>query len=371
MTVGNGCLGSLVGALFGTLFFVGSFPLHWWNEHRAVTTERSLDEGRHVFQRADVTNLDRGNDGKLIYVSGDARAPGPLLDAVTHITVPALVLERVSEMYQWDEESSKRSGNHDHSYSYECRWKSGIENSAHFHEKPGHRNPDRYVIPSGTETVPEAKLGAFRVPAAILQKIDATTPWQPEEKQLSELPAELRARSRIAGGQLYLGKDPAVPEVGDERVAFRIVAPGPISILARQSGDLLAEHTASNGRALVLAEAGVVAPETLFEHAFTANRTLTWILRVVGLFAMFIGARLIIEPLTNVTDWIPLLGGVVDTGATLAAGVFALVFSAITIAVSWFAVRPLLSCGLVVAAIGVALLAKKARSRPRDPAILK
>jgi hypothetical protein len=34
----------------------------------------------------------------------------------------------------------------------------------------------------------------------------------------------------------YLGADPAVPVVGDQRVTFTLLKPAAISILARQSG---------------------------------------------------------------------------------------------------------------------------------------
>lgn len=352
---------SVVGALIGLALFVGSFPLHLWNERRAVKTERSLAEGQKTFVKADAAQLDRTQDGKLVYLSGEAKAAELLTDPATHLRVPALVLERHSEMYQWDE-SSKKSGNNDRTYTYDRRWKSGLENSSNFHDQTGHRNPDRYVFPSGSTTVPQAALGAFRVPAAILQKLDANMPWLPEQKQLAELPAEVRSRAQISDGQLFLGKSPAAPEIGDERVKFSIVPPGAISVLARQVGDSLAEHATSNGYTIALAEAGTVAPDVMFQHAFSANRVLTWVLRGLGTFLMFLGARLIIEPLTKITDWIPLFGGLIDAGATLASGLLAIVLSAVTVALSWFVVRPLLSIGLFAAAGALLWFAKRGRS---------
>jgi Transmembrane protein 43 len=341
---------ALFGALFGIVLFGASFPLIFWNENRGVKTERSLGEGRKTFVAAKSTSIDSANNNRLIYVTGEAAAR-PLIDPVTHMSVTALVLERKSEMYQWIERSEKSGSGRERTYSYQEGWHSGID--SHQGGSSSHRNPVSYVFPSGTETVPQARLGQFQVPAAILQAIGAKAPFIPEARDLEAIPAQLRGRVQLSGSTLYLGKDPSEPAIGDERVSFRILPPGPISVIARQVGDSLAAHTSSNGREILLAESGIVTPETMFEHAFAANRFLTWMLRAAGALVMFIGVRLLIEPITEVTDWIPIFGSLIDLGATLASGVLAVSLSLVTIAVAWFAVRPLLSGGLLVAACGL------------------
>ena len=45
--------GSFVGTQARMLLFLGSFPLLWWNEGKAVQTERSLEEGPKVVVAAD------------------------------------------------------------------------------------------------------------------------------------------------------------------------------------------------------------------------------------------------------------------------------------------------------------------------------
>jgi len=42
---------SIKGLLFGGVLFLGSFPLIWWNEGRAVQTYESLQEGRGALCR--------------------------------------------------------------------------------------------------------------------------------------------------------------------------------------------------------------------------------------------------------------------------------------------------------------------------------
>jgi hypothetical protein len=348
---------ALSGALFGIVLFGASFPLIFWNENRGVKTERSLGEGIKTFVAANSTAVDSANDNRLIYVNGEAAAARPLVDPVTHLSVTALVLERKSEMYQWIERSEKSENGRERTYSYREEWHSGID--SHQGGSSSHRNPASYVLPSGTETVPQARLGQFQVPAAILQKIGATARFIPEARDLEAIPEQLRGRVQLSGSALYLGKDPSAPAIGDERVSFQILPPGPISVIARQVGDSLAAHTSSNGREILLAESGIVTAEMMFEHAFAANRLLTWILRAAGALVMFIGVRLLIEPITKLTDWIPIFGSLIDLGATLASSVVAVSLSLVTIAVAWVAVRPLLSGGLLVAACGLIFVVRR------------
>jgi hypothetical protein len=357
MNPARNVISTLFGALFGLVLFGASFPLIFWNEDRGVKTERSLGEGRKTFVAANSNALDSANNNRLIYITGEAAAAKPLVDPVTHMSVTALVLERKSEMYQWIERSEKSGSGKERTYSYQEGWQSGI--NSHQGGSSSHRNPGSYTFPSGTETVPQARLGQFQVPAAILQKIGATAPFIPEARDLRAIPAQLRSPVQLSGSTLYLGKDPSAPAIGDERVSFRILPPGPISVIARQVGDSLAAHTSSNGREILLAESGIVTAEAMFEHAVAANKFLTWMLRAAGALVMFIGVRLLIEPITKLTDWIPIFGSLIDLGATLASAVVAVSLSLVTIAVAWFAVRPLLSGGLLVAACGLVFVVRR------------
>lgn len=348
---------SIVGAVVGVLFFAGSFPLILWNENRSVQTERSLGEGQSSLVSTSCDVLDPANEGKLIYVNGNATSAKPLVDSATRISVPALMVRRDSKMYQWIEKSEKPAGSKDPVYSYELGWKSGLDE--HHDKSAGHRNPVSYTFPSGTETVTEADLGKLKVSPAVLRQIGPITRYYPNEKDLKTLPEPVRNRVQISGSSLYLGKNPSSPEIGDEQIDFKILPPGTMSVIARQTGSSLAAHTTSNGREILLAQAGTVTADAMFERALATNKVLTWVLRAVGAIVMFIGMRMIVEPLTKIVDWVPLLGGLADLGATLASAVFAVSLSLVTISIAWFAVRPLLSGTLIVVASGIIFLVRR------------
>jgi hypothetical protein len=98
---------------------------------------------------------------------------------------------------------------------------------------------------------------------------------------------------------------------------------------------------------------GIVSAEQMFADAKSMNTLLTWALRAVGALVMWLGCMLVLRPLTALFENIPLIGGIVEAGAGLAALLFTLVFAPLTIAVAWFYYRPLVS--LIVLASGAAL----------------
>lgn len=358
--------GSVVGAFFGFLMFAGSFPLLFWNEGRAVKTARSLDEGAKIVVAVNAAAVDPANDGKLIHISGDATTGGQIADPVLRIPADALLIERRVEKYQWKESSDTNShGNSSSkSYSYRLEWMDSPKDSANFHERTGHENSKSFIVQSGAAMSPSARIGAFRLPPDILGKLPANQPILITEAGLALVPGGLRERLRtLPDGGLYLGKNPAEPQPGDEQIHLRILAPGPLSVIARQAQSAVAEYTTKNGRQLALVQTGSHPASDMFQKAMDDNRVLTWVLRGVGAFLTFLGTTLLVRPLTSLFSWIPFFGGIMNLGTALLGGVVAVVGAAVTIAVAWFAYRPMLSVGLLVIAIAAIYGARRFASK--------
>jgi len=91
----------------------------------------------------------------------------------------------------------------------------------------------------------------------------------------------------------------------------------------------------------------------MFAAAQRENRILTWILRLAGVFAMFLGFMLILRPLVVVADVVPFIGSILSAGAGIVSLVLTAIVAPLVIAVAWFWYRPLVSA--VVLAIGLAL----------------
>ena len=162
------------------------------------------------------------------------------------IPADALLIERRVEKYQWKESSdtNSRGNSTNKTYSYCLEWMDSPQDSANFHERTGHENPKSFIVQSGVALSPAARVGAFRLPPEILGKLSANQPILVTQAGLAHVPGGLRERLQtLPDGGLYLGKDPANPQLGEERIHLSILAPGPLSVVARQAQGAVAEYT--------------------------------------------------------------------------------------------------------------------------------
>src|SRR5580692_3300175 len=133
---GSRLIESIKGVLFGLVMFIVAFPVLFWNEGRAVQTAKSLEEGASEVVSVTADSVENTNEGKLVYVTGDATTTETLSDPEFGVTVSALKLQRVAEMYQWKESrnshSEKKIGGGETtvtSYKYEKVWSPKLINS--------------------------------------------------------------------------------------------------------------------------------------------------------------------------------------------------------------------------------------------------
>jgi len=100
---------SIKGVLFGLVLIGGSGVFLFWNEGRAVQTQRSLAEGASLVVSVDAARVDPANDGKLIHLSGDLKSGAALTDPDFTVSATALRLVRAVEVYQWKEEAKSET----------------------------------------------------------------------------------------------------------------------------------------------------------------------------------------------------------------------------------------------------------------------
>lgn len=157
----------------------------------------------------------------------------------------------------------------------------------------------------------------------------------------------------------YLGENPDTPELGDQRITFAVVRPGTVSLLAQQSGNGFAPYSVGKTE-LYRIVSGEQTAEEMFHQMEKENAQLTWILRGVGFFMMMIGLASIFKPFVVVADVIPLFGNLLGTGVGIFSFLLAAPLTLGTIAVGWFAARPLIAGGLLFGAGFFVYLAFKA-----------
>lgn len=362
--------GAIVGVLFGTLFFIGSFPLLFWNEGRSVKEYKSLQEGAHVVVSVDSARVDPAKSGKLIHLTGNLSVSGSLHDKQFGISTEAVKLKRVVEMYQWKQSTSSRSQKKlgggeatETTYTYEKAWSDERIPSEDFKQPANHQNPTAIPYPSEEFVASPVTVGAFTLSSSLLDQLTETEPLALDAK--TELPVALRGKMLPYDGGLYQGQSPDAPQIGDTRVHFEIVKPGPVSILAKQGSQSLEPYPTKAGNTIERLETGTKSAKEMFTSAKAENNILTIALRVVGFLLMFIGLALITHPLSVVADVLPFVGNLVGAGTGFVSFLSAVALSSLTIAVAWIFYRPLLAVALIAVTVGSLVLIRKRLSTSR------
>jgi len=367
-------IGSIKSVLAGGVMFLIAFPLLFWNEGRAVTTARSLEEGAGAVVSVSPDRVESANQGKLVHVSGLATTDETVTDPDFGVAAGAIKLERKAEMYQWQEEKkseekSKLGGGTETktTYAYKQAWSAKLTDSSRFKQPEGHTNPSAMPYQSQTFMAGKVTLGAFALPVALVEKIVGAEELRVDDQMAEQLPEGVDAVQDA--GSFYIGKDPKVAQIGDLRVRFSVVKPQTVSLVAQQTASTFEPYQSKAGDAILLLQGGTLSAAAMFKAAQEENAILTWILRGLGFMLMFIGMVMVFRPIAVFGDVIPLFGSLLGAGV----GIFSFMISAFlslgTIAVAWILYRPLFAIGLLVLGFGamallvaVALRARQAKA---------
>lgn len=343
----------------GMLFL--AFPLMFWNECNSVQTARSLDEGLGAVVSVSADSIEAANEGALVHVSGNAQTPDTLSDSDFRVSVQALLLDRDVEMYQWEESSSTKTegSKKTTTYSYRTAWADDLVDSSRFEERQGHGNPSSMTFEDRAYVAQTVTVGAFTLSEDQLQDLSTTEVYTPDNSPHT-----------VKDGYLYINSaEPGSPEVGDVRVQFTVLEPGPLSVVAQQSSATFSPYQTAAGKPLSMIKTGTHSAESMFADAQSANVVVTWGLRVFGFFLVFLGMNLIIGPLRVVAERVPLIGRIFGAGMTLVTFFLASALTLMTIAVAWITARPLLGIlllllggGALVGAVFLIFRASQAKS---------
>ncbi len=363
------------GVLTGLALILASIILLGWNEGRSVQSIRSNNEGARVVTPVAATALQASNEGRLVHLTAPAVADGHRIDTDLGIQAEALGLQRKVQYFQWIETSrsetrTKLGGGEETvtTYAYDKAWTDSPQDSSSFHQPAGHQNPAA-TLADASFLADQARLGAFRLDRDGLQQVSAQTPLNLTEDEARAAAAQLGQAVSLAENGLYIGANPAAPQVGDMKVTY-LVAPQNqvLSVIGAQTNGVLRPYPTRAGAPLLMVTAGTASADEMFAQARSANQVLTWILRVVGVVVMIAAFGMVLAPLGVLADVVPLFGKVVRMGTGLVAAALGLCISAVVIAASWIVFRPLVGLGLLAmagAAIGFLVWRARAQASPR------
>jgi len=366
-SIGKRLKNSCGALIMSPVLIVGSLVLLIWNESHAVSLHRALrDSESKTVSVVDTSKIDRTNEGSLVHMMGTLATSDDIRDDVFSNIPPRdshlLKLKRKVEMYQWvedekSEEHKKVGGSTEThtTYSYDTEWRSDVVDSHFFHDN-SFENPREMPLDSFQVSADPITLDAFTLADDAGDKVgwfkDLTIPLDGLPDQYQNYP--LHASSK----QLYLGKNPQHPTVGDVRIRFQGVASQTVSLVAQQQGSLLTSYH-SHGQSILLMEPGRVSAATLFQHAHQQATMMAWFLRLVGTILLFAGLKTLTGPAQVLADVIPFIGNLLEGATSCILFVAALVVSTVVVSISWLAVRPLISIPMLVGCVGVAWLLRK------------
>jgi hypothetical protein len=337
-----------------------------------------LSAGRGAIVEAAVDRVDAANDGKLVYLTGAAKADETLTDEQFGVAAPGIQLRRTAEMYQWREnqetKTEKKFGGGERTtttYDYERVWSSSPINSESFNEqgRAAHTNPQEMLVSGRTTAAKVVTLGAYKLSPSLVGQITAYTDVPLTDEMAATASQAFNRTIARRDGWLYIGNDPGSPKIGDIRVKFSAVpSPQTVSLFAAQNGDSFAAWKAPTGRMLEQSlSLGTVTPDEMFAAKESQQAMLTWIVRGVGCVVMVLGVSMVLRPLSVLADVIPFLGDLVGVGTGIVALLVALPLAFTTIAVAWLFYRPLIGVPLVILSIGgivwLCMLVKKRRTQ--------
>lgn len=354
---------SIKGILFGFILIAAAIIVLFWNEGRAVARYKTLQEGRGAVMSVMPNEVIPENEGKLVHMSGEVKVDESVSDPIFNVSSTCVKLKRHVEMYQWEEdkttkEKKKIGGSKEKvtTYTYKKKWNDRLIHSDDFSKPEGHSNPAEMIYQSDTFTASNPRLGAFKLSSGLIHLMRNYKKHSLNSKM--ELPRELSGKAKIVGGKIYIGKDPANPEIGDMKISFKKIKPSQVSLITKQSGDSFSPYRTSNGGTIEILKSGTWSAQDLLKDSEESNAMLTWILRAGGFIIMGIGFSMLFAPLGVLADVLPLLGTIVSAGTGFIAFLLAGIISLFTISLAWIFYRPLIGVPLILLAASMIFLMK-------------
>ena len=354
ISYGQNIKNSFSGMIFGLILFLLSFVLLWWNEGNNVAQIYKANFMAKNAVEISADQINRENDNKLVQVSGKALTDATLSDGI--ITIPkAFALRRTVEMYQWKENVKTQtkdelggSTTETKTYSYEKVWSEQQIASEDF-EKSGYNNP-KFPFHSEKFYAESGKLGEFNL-------TKKQTNSMSEYSEYTDLPQKYEYK--IFDGKYYKSYNPEEPRVGDIRISYEYVPSGVnISIIGEQKADNTLTSMALKDKSAYLQMNGLKTKDEMINNFRKGNKILTNLLRFAGWLLMFAGLNLLINPLIVIFKIIPFMSNVVGFLSKGVMFLVSLVLSLLTIAIAWFAYRPMMSLGLLIIICGLIFMIK-------------
>jgi len=354
---------------------LGSFAFLYWNEG-------SLDLSKYaktaVDVKADITA--EGADGKLVDISGKVDSDETLGDDLFLLPGKYLTYNRTAQVYAWVEEKETTTRKDavgggettTTTYKYKKEWVSRATRSEDFNQREVQDWESRYSVridnsraekqnfESKSDRVSSVRMGKYTMSTSGL-----SLPGQSILSPLDDTTVKMKDiggfKPGIEGSTIYLRKNGSSSDnVGDERLTYSVLKSGfDGTAFGKLAGSELQSYTVKGQGGDALKHKGV-----LF-HIFAGDKDqavatlhseysmMLWIFRIIGFLAMWIGAMLVLDPLSTVLDIVGVIGSVSRFLINAILFVITLVLSFVTIVIGAIAHNVIVLVIVLAVIIGV------------------
>ena len=167
----------------GILLFCIGTALLWWNEGRAVKTEKMLDEAGSAYVEMENPNKkDASLEGELICGTAMATTEDSLSDAQFGVGAKAIALRRTVEYYQWVEHAQEKKEDKlggkevtTTTYTYSKQWVSSPVQSSEFKD-PAYQNKNMVLttVEDAEQYAENVSFGAYKLNESLIRCIRST-----------------------------------------------------------------------------------------------------------------------------------------------------------------------------------------------------
>ncbi len=179
--VGN----SFRGILTGLVLFIGATVLLWWNEGRAVKTDKMLDEAEKVcIDMENPSKISQEYEGELVCATAMATTDDVLADREFGFSENVIGLQRHVEYFQWVEnehsESEDKLGGKEvttTTYTYTQEWSDRPVDSGQFHD-PAYQGKNFTVTQyeNSAQWAENVSFGAYKLNESLIHSISSREP---------------------------------------------------------------------------------------------------------------------------------------------------------------------------------------------------
>jgi hypothetical protein len=333
------------GAIFGIFIFFGSILLLWNNEGR-VNFGKLAEESILINATVVSSSVE---EGQLVALNGNLTSIETLGDPFFLPESDYIKIERDVEMYAWEETKEEDENDSENvNYFYNAEWTTSPNDSSQFYDT-SYENP--YLpFDSETFTVGTANVENFQInpntigfPGANTLDLSQIEPFNnsPDQSPMTKI-----------NNFLYLGYTSiSQPEIGDLRISFNIVP---------QKNDVSAFGQIENDRLLPVATDRedfyrilFMDRESSIDYLKEEYKSQLWGSRIGGMFLMWCGLFLLLNPMTILVSFIPIINKGSKWLVLIIALVVSAILSVVTITISFFAHNPFILLILLAIIVGL------------------